>query len=1149
MNKKIIFIFFFVALVLPLSAQDNSVAIVDTFRISPDNNYKISQLNIIPFSERIYLNKRELKRSEYNFSYQSGRFSLADSTNYNIADLLVVSYKSTKIDLRNEYKKRSLVIKYDDLYADSIRLSRVEKVDLSSESIFGRDLQKSGALIRGFTVGSNRDFQLNSGLRLQLAGKLSDELEIVAALSDENTPIQPEGNTETLEELDKVFIEVKHKNAVGTFGDYELNDRDNEFSKVTRKLQGLKGEFNFDNNRGIIAIAGSRGKFNTNQYNGLDGNQGPYRLFGINNEREIIIIAGSERVFLDGELLKRGENNDYVIDYSNSEIVFTPKRLITSASRISIDFEYTDQKYRRNFIGTNYSTDLFNNKLKLGFSYFREGDDQDNPVELSFSESDLTILRNAGDNRLKASRSGVTIAPADSLGRRIGLYTKIDTLINSEVYSYYRYSPGNINSIYNVSFNFVGQGNGDYIKESIGNYRFVGIGNGSYLPIIFLPLPELKQVGSFTLKTNIMKGTNLDVELSGSSWDRNRFSAIDNSDNLGYARKIQLTVEPQEVELGNLSLGKIGFGIKDRFIQGKYSTLDRIDEVEFNRYYNISDLQNADQTLREIYLDLFPAKSFSIISKYGYLKQGNQFASSRFNSILNFFEEKKFNFDYNIDYVSSENNSINTKWNRQNGKGFYSIGIFKPGVSFLYEDKEDYKNDSLLATSLKFIEAAPFIEISASNNIDFRAVYSYREESIPLKTNLVLQSRAYTQQYQFNYKGLKEITTSLNVAFRSKKFTDDFKKLGFSNNETILFLSQSRFNFFNNFITGDLFYQASTEQSARLEKVFVKVPRGTGSYIYLGDLNNNGIAEENEFQLTSFDGEYIVVTIPTDQLFPVIDLKTNTRWKIDFNRFLTGEDLFSNILKVVSTETVWRVEENSKESKTSNIYLMKLGKFLNDSTTIRGSQLFQQDINILQFNNEISVRFRFLQRRNLNQFSAGIEKGFYRERGIRIRVKLLEEINNQTEYTNQIDNLISPPSSNRARQVNQNNIVTEFTYRPISNVETGFKILVGRSEDKFTQRPTIVDQNSITLRVNYSLANIGRIRIETERTELISNSSVTNIPFEITRGNVIGKNYFWRVFFDYKIASYVQTSFSYDGRLYGKQRAIHTLRAEARAYF
>lgn len=1130
-------------------AQNNFVSVTDTFRISSENIYHISQLNIVPFSEKIFCNNRQLNRNQYKISYERGFFSLEDSVNCSIGNLLEIRYNSIKIELKAEYKKRSLVVKYDDLYADSIAITKVEKIDLSTESIFGKELQKSGTLIRGFTVGSNRDFQLNSGLRLQLAGKLSDDLEIVAALSDENTPIQPEGNTETLEELDKVFIEVQHKNAIGTFGDFELNNRQNEFSQITRKLQGLKGEFIFENHSGFIAVAGARGKFNTNQFYGQDGNQGPYRLVGNNNEREIIIIAGSERVYVDGQLLKRGENNDYIIDYSNSEVVFTPKRLITSASRISVDFEYTDQKYRRNFIGTNYSTSLLDNKLKLGISYFREGDNQDNPVDFSFSESDLQILRNAGNNRLNASKSGVSFAQPDSLGRIIGVYTKVDTVINSNPFSYYKYLPGDPNSIYNVSFSYVGEGYGDYNKESLGRYNFVGIGKGAYLPIILLPLPQLKQVGNFSLQTSLLKGTLLDIEISGSNFDQNRFSTLDDSENSGFARKIQFSFEPQEINIGNLSLGKVGFGIKDRFIQGKYSTLDRIDEVEFNRNYNIADNSKTDQILREIQLNLFPTNSLSLISKYGYLKQGDKFSSNRINSLMKYSLENKINFEYNVDYVSTGNNDIKSKWNRQNGSAFYKIGIIKPGLNFVYEDKEDKKGDSLLVTSLKYVEAAPFIEIIAISSLDLRALYSYREESFPLNKELLLQSCSYTQQYQLNFKGIKEITSTLNISFRNKKITEEFKRKGYTDNQTVLFLSQNRFNLFNNFINGDLFYQASTEQSTRLEKVFIKVPRGTGSYIYLGDLNNNGISEENEFQLTTFDGEYIVVTIPTNQLFPVIDLKANTRWKIDFSRIINSTDFLSNTLKAISTETVWRVEENSKESKTSKIYLMNLNSFLNDSTTIRGAQFFQQDVNILQFNSDFSVRFRYLQRRNLSQYAQGTEKGFFKERGIRVRIKMIEEINNQTEFINQIDNLISPPTSNRAREVNQNYIATEFNYRPAPNIETGLKIQIGRSKDTFPSKPTVIDQNSVTLRATLSIADIGRLRVETERAELVSNSSNINIPFEITRGNVIGKNYFWRVFFDYKIASYVQTSFNYDGRLYGKGRVIHTMRAEARAYF
>ncbi|MCK7517383.1 MAG: hypothetical protein MZV64_06500 [Ignavibacteriales bacterium] len=92
-------------------------------------------------------------------------------------------------------------------------------------------------------------------------------------------------------------------------------------------MQGLIGEFNYEDNSAYFSVASSRGKFVSNSLIGVDGVQGPYRLTGLNGEREIIAIAGTEKVFLDGIELKRGENNDYVIEYSNAQLTFYSKEI------------------------------------------------------------------------------------------------------------------------------------------------------------------------------------------------------------------------------------------------------------------------------------------------------------------------------------------------------------------------------------------------------------------------------------------------------------------------------------------------------------------------------------------------------------------------------------------------------------------------------------------------------------------------------------------------------------------------------------------------------------------------------------------------------------------------------------------------------
>jgi len=1126
-------------------------SVTDTFKINFQNKYLLSSISIVPFSEKVIVGKRLISGNDYEINFEHGFLTLSDTLSYSIFDSLFVSYQSLNLSLSKEYRNRTLVTAYDETSNDSISILRSDLSSLSSDDIFGKGIQRSGSITRGFTVGTNRDLTVNSGLRLQLSGRLSQEIEIVAALTDENTPIQPEGNTESLDELDKVFIEVRHPNAIGTFGDYDMKANIGEFGYLDRKLQGLKAEAILDNFNAAAALASSRGKFNTNQFQGQDGVQGPYRLTGANNERAIIIIAGSEKVYVDGEEMRRGENNQYVIDYAVGEITFTPNKLITSASRITIDFEYTDRQYQRNFFGTNSSASFFDERLNIKFSFMQEGDNQDSPIDLVLSENEIKILEEAGDDLFEAARDGATLVEPDSNGVRRGSYARRDTVINSVEQIYYLYSPGADSAIYNVVFSHVGAGNGSYRRESAGKYTFVGESLGSYLPIRLLPVPQLKQMGNLFMSAKPFSDLTLNLELAGSSWDKNRFSNLNDEDNYGYARNIFIQYDKQKPQLLGIQFNDLKLSFKDRYIEDRFTSLDRINSIEYNRDYNISGDETDDESLREIQLNVSPIEQFRIQSMYGKIKRGNSFSSDRFLNEVSLKQDKTYSLNYNIDFVSSKSNIVHSDWLRQKADANYTLGKIIPGFYFEAEDRKEFKpdSDSLTSLSLKFFEYKPYLTVEPIFGLGITAFISKRDEYVPLHGVMVKESEAFTHSYKLNYNEIKEFSSNLNITFRNKKYSPKLKELGFLDNETVLLRSESRFNFWDRFLDGNLFYEAATERAAKLEKIFIQVPVGQGSYRYLGDLNNNGIADEEEFEPTIYDGDFILTNYPTDELFPVINLKTSTRWKVDFEKMFDKSTLLSSALNALSTETFWRIEEKSSYPETEKIYLLNFNYFLNDSSTISGSNLFQQDFFLFKNSSELSFRFRYIQRKNLSQYSGGLEKGYFRERSLRIRFKLIKEVNNQTDVSNTTDLVTAPPSTRSSRSVSSNDIVSDFSYRPISNLEFGFKFQVGKIEDVYPDEATEINLNAQTIRLTLSFAGKGRLRFEAERSELNANTSTNFIPFEITNGKTIGKNYFWRLNFDYRIASNLQTTVSYDGRKQGESKIIHTMRAEARAYF
>jgi hypothetical protein len=1123
----------------------------DTIRFVNKKEFLIDSVYLVDSIISVSLNWKILSDGEFEFFSQHQLLKVNVEVDSLTENILIVTYRCLKLRKDITFFKNTLIVKKDTSGIGEVKTVEKKSSPFSPRDLFGAQLQKNGTLVRGFTVGSNKDLTLSSGLRLQLAGQLSDDIEIVAALTDENSPIQPEGNTQTIQELDKVFIELRHKNLQGIFGDFQIEKRIGEFGVINRKLQGLRSEFQLGEELGgSVSFASSRGKFNNQNFFGLDGVQGPYRLSGTNGEREIIVIAGTEKVFINGEQLARGENYDYTIDYSTGEVFFTPRKVITSASRISVEFEYTDRRYERNFFGSTVTSNLLNGNLKIGTSYFREGDDQGAPIDLLLSDADKKILEASGNDRLKASKPGVKFVGYDSLGQPQGLYVEKDTVINSQLIKFYQHSPGNPQALYNVVFSFVGVGKGNYLKTGIGQFNFVGIGNGSYLPIALLPLPELNQVGNIFLSTRIFDRFYSDLELSISSKDQNRFSSIGDGENIGKAYRIKFGVDSLSVNLFDEQVGSVGFSYYERFVEKTYNPISRIFEVEYNRNWNLDQSSSIEnERLREFGLN-FNRESFSLNSSLGFLRRGNSFSTGRSIITLNFEPIDQLKANYSFTNLMTKTESINSSWQKHFGYLSYNYDGIVPEFRIEAEGKLNSlnKSDSVVMGSWEFVDLISRLTIQKISWLLISGEYNLRDEYLPSSGKLVKESRSDIFRVNLSTKQVRNINSSLSVAFRQKKFSEEFKAKGFLDNNSLVVKYLGRGTFFDRFAGLELYYETSSQRSAKLEKVFLRVAKGTGSYIYRGDLNNNGVADEYEFEPAKFDGDFILTTFPTDELFPVTDVKASTRIRFDFeNLKLLG--FFQAILKPISTETYLRLEENSRDETTKNIYLLNLKTFRNPSTTIKGNNLIQQDIYLFQNNSEFNTLFRFLERRSFNKYNISDEWRFQQEKSIRIRLRLIKEFANQTEFIILKDDLTSSAGGFRNYNISSSAVVTKFSYFPYRNVEVGFKFEISRGFDYFPVNPTQLDVNAQQIGLIISFSDLSRLNLELERSELIVNNLMNQLPFELTKGNSTGNNYLWRVSFDYRFSTYLQSNISYDGRIHGLSNAIHSARAELRAHF
>ena len=1104
----------------------------------------IDTFSVNPRTFQILNNNKESVSLDYKLLPYKGLVVFLDIP----YDTLIFNYHPLLIDFSKKYYKHPISLNRtieQKQYHPSLNIINT----VNSNNLFqGTKLNRTGSISRGLMVGNNQDFSLNSNLNLQLSGMISPTMKILASVTDDNIPIQPQGNTQQLQDFDKVFIEVSDQKWKLTAGDFWIKNKDSYFLKYHKRGQGihLKNKIIGNNNIEIDvenSASISKGKFGRNVIQGIEGNQGPYRLYGNENESFIIILSGTENVYIDGVLLKRGQNNDYIIDYNTSEISFTANTLINKDKRIIVEFQYSDKNYARSLLQS--STTIKKNNSSFYIHGYGEQDSKNQPLQLDFDLLDRQTLENIGDNIDLAIGSGIDSV---EFNQATNLYQKIDSL----GYEVYQYSTNEQQAVYMLTFSNVGQGNGNYkIKENnaLGKvFEWIApdtisfgsiIKNGDYSPIKKLVTPKKRQIISVGGKT-IWSGNSLSYELSTSNMDLNTFSAINNEDNIGFAGLVNFENKNTLKEKWELNQQ-----YRIESISKDYRRIERFREVEFERNWNIQNLiTRKDQLLSSAKINLKHLEN----GLFQY-QLNSYFIKDEFNGYKNDFKikwNKKVNLNFDGSLMNSDG-QFNTSFLRHKTDLFIPIKGFKLGFKDINENNQFFIADTLSNNSYRFYDWKVYIENydSTKNRIQF--FYQERYDWFKDRSILKKATKAISPGLMVGISSRKNFNLNYSLAYRMLQSDSSLTNILPENSLA------SRLNYNLKLLKGGIntnsFLEIGSGLELQKEFIYIEVPAGQGVYTW-NDYNDNGIKELNEFEIAAFSDQatYIRVFTPNNNYVKIYSFQYNQNLNIDFKRIIDGKTMVEKFLNKFYNQTAVNTHK-----KTNDLDLQTLLNPLVNADNPIIQQMSNSLRNSLFFNrssSKYSVELVTQLFANKNLLINGTDFISTNKDQIKFRWNMNKSFMLNSQLTKEIKKNSSTYMTNRNYDIENMEINNRISFQP----NTLFRIAInGRYSEKrnsieYGNEKAFI--NDIGLELRRSKRDKGLLNGELHLVNINYNGeSSSTIGFEMLEGLQLGKNITWKLGFQKNMSNNIQISINYNGRKSEENRAIHTGSMQMRAFF
>ena len=1114
--------FLFVSVV---SAQTRFTSTKKTSVKADKDTLSISPVSIAPIGFKVAHKSKEVPASNYTIDYVKAVL-IIDAKKYDVLEITYTAYPEFLTKTYSVFDKKYIV---ED--TNPTNLFRIRNNNTKEYKPF-EGLNTQGSLARGVQIGNSQDAVTNSSLDLQIDGKLSSNVSIRASISDSNIPIQNNGYSQQIQEFDRVFIELYAKKWGLKAGDINLSNKESRFLKFDKKVSGLSLDIypKDDKDSQHFKASGAlvRGRFARNQFNGIDGNQGPYQLSSPNGERYIVLLSGSETIYSNGRKLKRGAQHDYTIDYNTAQITFTTTFPISSSSRIIAEFQYSDRNFTR-FVSYNKAIHK-EDKIEIAGYFYTESDAKNQPLQQELSEEQKLLLSQAGDDTSKMFAESAYAQEYDS-AKILYVKTRTDTG------TIFEFSQDASKTLFAVSFSYVGNNKGAYtLKETtaVGKiFEYRGEQLGDYAPLSKLAAPDKLQIAVSTLKYSPNNKTNLDAEVAFSNNDQNLFSNKDDADNTGIATKIawgQIYTDKKWLVESEVDID---------YLDADFNSIERIYNVEFNRDWN---LQNPEGSQKFIQSKLKIANKKNTTVTYGYqnLAFGSSFKGYK-HALQSKITTKNTKFYSAASILKNNSTTESALFKKSNTRIDHNLK--KSWLQGFFNTEDNQRTDkitqnlSLLSQKQKSYGAS--LGVGDSTKVYFKvgAKWILNDSVRNEKLQRVAKNNSYFIQSQLLQNKQAQVQLFASYTEFKNYFTDNYSAL----NSRISYAQK----LWGNFVKWTTVYETAAGTSPKQEFTYIKTEPGQGFYTWI-DYNENGIQEFEEFEIAKFSDQasYLRVALPSLSFVRVNKTLFSHSLHINPSQWAQSSGLkkigaqFSNQTYIlVDTDTEKnnnKIQFNPFDTNNSNVRALK--------QTFRNSVYFRRGLQ------RHSTTYTYAYNKIKNNLGIGFIENKNTLRQLMWQHKiatswLLSLDGKAIETKNTTENF-----EDRSYQIYSKEFKPELTFKLKTNSNLAVNYEYKDKQDP--SKTNVLQIQKLGATYQFSGVKKGALFISYDRYQN-SFSGVENTPlsYQMLEGLQVGKNSVWTLTVQKKLTAQLHLNINYSGRKSENNTTLHTGSIQLRALF